>query len=65
MPPIKVVTVRWGANTVYATKRATCTEIEELFANRPTFRTNLRGRAATHLALGVTDAGRKLTVAFI
>jgi hypothetical protein len=31
----------------------------------PTIRTNLRGRTATHLALGVTDAGRKLTVAFV
>lgn len=54
-----------GANTTYATKRATVTEIEEAFANRPMFRTNLRGRVATHLAIGVTDAGRRLTVAFI
>ena len=31
----------------------------------PVIRTNLRGRAATHLAIGATDAGRPLTVAFI
>ncbi|MEV0136092.1 hypothetical protein AB0H83_47600 [Dactylosporangium sp. NPDC050688] len=65
MPPVKILLVQWGTNTTYATKRATRAEIEEVFANRPTIRTNLRGRAATHLALGVTDAGRKLTVAFI
>lgn len=65
MPPVKVLLVQWGANTTYATKRATRAEIEELFGNRPTIRTNLRGRVATHLAIGATDAGRKLTVAFI
>jgi hypothetical protein len=65
MPPVKVLLVQWGANVTYATKRAMRTEIEEVFANRPTIRTNLRGRTATHLALGVTDAGRKLTVAFV
>lgn len=54
-----------GANTTYATKRATVAEIEEVFANRPVIRTNLRRRAATHLATGTTDAGRPLTVAFI
>ena len=31
-------------------------EIEEVFANRPVFRRNLRGRAASHLAIGTTDA---------
>ncbi len=36
-----------------------------MFVNRPVIRKNLRGRAATHLAIGTTDAGRKLTVAFI
>jgi hypothetical protein len=65
MPPIKVLLVQWGTNITYATKRATRAEIEELFANRPTIRINLRGRAASHIALGVTDAGRRLTVAFI
>ncbi len=65
MPPVKVLLVLWGANTTYATKRATVAEIEEVFGNRPTFRTNLRGRVATHLAIGATDAGRPLTVAFI
>ena len=65
MPPVKVLLVQWGANTTYATKRATVSEVEEVFANRPVIRTNLRGRVATHLALGVTDAGRRLTVAFI
>jgi hypothetical protein len=65
MPPVKVLLVQWGANTTYATKRATVSEVEEVFANRPVIRINLRGRVATHLALGVTDAGRRLTVAFI
>jgi hypothetical protein len=65
MPPVTVLFVQWDRNVTYATKRATRLEIEEVFANRPVFRTNLRGRAATHLALGATDAGRPLTVAFI
>ncbi len=65
MPPVKVLLVQWGNNVTYGTKRATCTEIEQVFANRPVIRTNLRGRAATHLAIGGTDTGRKLTVAFI
>jgi hypothetical protein len=54
MPPVKVLLVQWDINTTYATKRATRAEIEEVFANRLTIRRNLRGRAATHLALGVT-----------
>ncbi|WP_433608073.1 hypothetical protein ACQP2P_34480 [Dactylosporangium sp. CA-139114] len=65
MPPVKVLLVQWDINTTYATKRATRTEIEEVFAGRPIVRRNLRGRVATHLAFGVTDAGRKLAVAFI
>ena len=65
MPPIKVLLVQWGANPTYATKRATIAEIEEVFRNRPVFHTNLRGRVATHLAVGTTDASRKVTVAFI
>jgi hypothetical protein len=64
-PPVKVLLVQWGANTTYATKRATVSEIEEVFDNRPVIRTNLRGRVATHPALGEMDAGRKVTVAFI
>lgn len=65
MPPVKVLYVQWDRNITYATKRATRAEIEEVFANRPVIRTNLRGRSATHLAIGSTDAGRPLTVAFI
>jgi hypothetical protein len=65
MPPVKVLFVQWGQNITYATKRATQSEIEEVFANRPVIRTNLRGRVATHLALGSTDTGRPLTVAFV
>jgi len=65
MPPVKVLYVQWDANTTYATKRATVVEIEEVFANRPVVQTNLRGRVATHLAIGSTDAGRKLTAAFV
>lgn len=65
MPPVKVLFVQWDRNVVYATRRATQAEIEEVFANQPSIRTNLRGRAATHLAVGVTDVGRPLVVAFI
>ena len=65
MPPVKVLLVQWDSNITYATKRATRAEIEDVFAGRPVIRTNLRGRVATHLAIGTTDAGRKLTVAFI
>lgn len=65
IPPVKVLFVQWDRNLKYATKRATWMEIEEVFANRPVFRGNLRGRVATHLAIGVTDTGRPLTVAFI
>ena len=42
MPPVKMLLVQWGANTTYATKRATVSEVEEVFANRPVIRTNLR-----------------------
>jgi hypothetical protein len=65
MPPVKVLLVQWDKNITYATKRATRLEIEEVFVNRPVIRKNLRGRVATHLAIGTTDAGRKLTVAFV
>ncbi len=41
MPPVKVLLVQWGANSTYATKRATLAEIEEVFGNRPVFRRNL------------------------
>src|SRR5690349_5682951 len=41
MPPVGVLSVLWGANSIYATTRATEMEIEEVFANSPTFRTNL------------------------
>jgi hypothetical protein len=44
MPPLKILLVQRDANTTYATKRATRTHIEEMFANRPTIRTTLRGQ---------------------
>jgi hypothetical protein len=65
VPPVKVLLVQWDRNVVYATKRATRGEIEEVFSNRPSIHTNLRGRVASHLAIGSTKAGRKLTIAFI
>lgn len=65
MPPIKILYIQWDRNTTYATKRATRAEIEEVFGNRPTIRTNLRGRVATHLAIGATSMGRPMVVAFI
>lgn len=65
MPPVKVLVVHWDRNLIYATRRATRAEIEAVFANQPIIRTNLRGRVATHLAIGATETGRPLTVAFI
>jgi hypothetical protein len=65
MPHIKITNIVWGVNTLHATRRATAGEIEEVFANGPIIRKNLRGRVATHLAIGCTDAGRPLVVAFI
>jgi len=58
--------IYWGHNTPYATRRATITEIEDVLLD-PTsvFRRNRRGGAAIHLATGRTEAGRRLTVAFI
>jgi hypothetical protein len=60
-----IETVRWGANWYHATRRASREEIEEVFANSPRVVRNLRGRTADWLAIGATDAGRSLTVAFI
>lgn len=58
--------IYWGHNTPYATRRATIKEIEDVLLDpKSAFRRNLRGRAATHLATGRTEAGRRLTVAFI
>jgi len=66
VPPMRISSVNWSANTFYATRRASIEEIEHvLLAPGAKFRRNLRGRAATHLATGRTAAGRMLTVAFI
>jgi hypothetical protein len=65
VPPVKVLSVRWQTNAEHATRRATREEVEEVFANGPIVRTNRRGRVATHLAIGRTDSGRPLTIAFI
>lgn len=65
--PRKVIiaALRWGANWHHATRRASREEIEEVFANEPRIERNLRGRTADWRAVGVTDAGRSLTVPFI
>jgi hypothetical protein len=66
VPPMRLQYIHWGHNTPYATRRATITEIEAvLFDPQSAFRRNLPGRAATHIAIGRTQAGRRLTVAFI
>jgi hypothetical protein len=58
--------IHWGRNTTYAARRATITEIESGLLNPlSSFRRNLPGRSATHLASGGTRSGRRLTVAFI
>ncbi len=62
---MRIRDVLWNGNTFYATRRATIEEIEEVLLNyRSSFRRNLPGRAATHIAKGRTKAGRPLTVAF-
>jgi uncharacterized DUF497 family protein len=65
MPVVRIHAVVWDVNTYYATRRATTEEIEEVFANQPIIRRNLRHRTGSHIAVGRTDAGRRLTVAFI
>ena len=66
MPPMRLDQIYWGHNAAYATRRATMIEIEDVLLNpHSAFRRNLRGRAATHVATGRTQAGRRLTVAFI
>jgi len=66
MPPMRFDHIYWGHNTPYATRRATIAEIEYVLLNpQSAFRRNLRGRAATHVATGRTEGGRRLTVAFI
>ncbi len=65
MTAVHIAVILWGENTLHATRRATIAEIEEVFANGPVIRANLRGRVATHLAVGRTDAGRPVVVAFI
>ncbi|WP_203708633.1 hypothetical protein [Asanoa iriomotensis] len=63
---MRISSVKWGANTLYATRRASIKEIEHvLLTPGAKFRRNLRGRAATHIATGRTPAGRMLTVAFV
>jgi hypothetical protein len=65
MPHVRIVEIVWGLNTLHATRRASASEIEEVFASRPVIRGNRRQRTATHIAVGRTAAGRSLTVAFI
>jgi len=66
VPPFRIALIEWGANTTYATRRATQSEIEDILIDPKTvFRRNLPGRAATHVAQGRTSAGRPLVVAFI
>lgn len=64
-PKVIIETLRWGANWHHATRRASQGEIGEVFANRPRIERNRRARTANWKAIGVTDAGRSLTVPFI
>ena len=64
-PKVVIEAVLWGANWRHATRRASREEIEEVFRNGPRIERNLRGRVADWKAVGVTDAGRRLTVAFL
>ncbi len=67
MPPVRIRALRWDlAPVTYITRRATITEIEEVFANGPTiYASNRADRRSTHKAVGRTDAGRRLTIPFI
>ena len=66
MPGMRIKIIVWNGNTEYATRRATTTEIEDVLTDPNTrYRRNLRGRAASHLAVGRTSTGRPLVVAFI
>jgi hypothetical protein len=66
MPPMRIQNVYWSNNVGHATRRATMSEIEEVLLSRSSsFRRNVAGRKATHIAKGRTAAGRPLVVAFI
>jgi hypothetical protein len=65
VPPFRIALITWGNNTPYATRRATQSEIEDVLTDhQSSFRRNLPGRAATHVADGRTSEGRRLVVAF-
>lgn len=52
------------ANRVHATRHGVSVdEITQALLNDPTMRRNRKGRAATHLAYGVTDGGRRVVIA--
>jgi hypothetical protein len=40
-------------------------EVAQVFANHPDIRRNRKNRASTHVALGMTDGGRKVLIPFI
>ncbi len=66
MPRIRVLRVFINEGRLaHRTKRATTDEIEQVFANRPRYHQNLRGRVGDYRAIGQTDAGRPLTIPFI
>lgn len=57
--------IEWDdANCEHATRHGVSVdEITQALRNGPTMRRNRKGRAATHLAYGVTDAGRRVVIA--
>lgn len=62
---VRIEQLLWNGNTEHVTRRATVTEVEEVFLSRPVIRGNLRGRAGTHVAIGQTAAGRRLAIPFV
>lgn len=53
------------ANEAHITRHGvSVVEIYEVLRNDPTVRRNRSGRTAGYLAFGVTDAGRRVVVAF-
>jgi len=65
VPPMKIRRIQWS-NAAYAARRVGQAEIAFVLLQPGTkFRRNLPGRSATHVAVGRTQYGRRVAVAFI
>jgi len=65
VPPFKIRHIDWDKNYWHATRRATRDEIRDvLLSPASSFRRNLPGRVASHIAYGRTADGARIGVAF-